>query len=35
MKNGGRFAAATFFHEPLAKKKDSKETYSLFIALSL
>ena len=26
MKNGGRFAAATFFREPLAKKKDSKET---------
>lgn len=27
MKNGGRFAAATFFREPLAKKKDSKETF--------
>jgi hypothetical protein len=35
MKNGSRFAAATFFREPLAKKKDSKETSSLFIALSL
>ena len=27
MKNGSRFAAATFFREPLTKKKDSKETF--------
>ena len=29
MKNGGRFAAATFFREPLAEKKDSKETFAV------
>lgn len=29
MENGGKFAAATFFREPLAKKKDSKETFSI------
>lgn len=27
MKNGGGFAAATFFREPLAKKKVAKETF--------
>lgn len=27
MKNGSRFAATTFFREPLTKKKDSKETF--------
>lgn len=29
MKNGGRFAAATFFREPLAKKKVAKETFAV------
>lgn len=29
MKNGGRFAAATFFLELLAKKKVAKETFAV------